>query len=542
MKKFLALMCAAVMLLSCLAGCGNSNKETTAAPTDKGTEAPGTEAPGTDAPTDAPETSVYPLDTDVKLTYWSSLSSTITAYTDNFGNTDFAKTLAERTGVEVEYIHPAAGTTNAIQLLLTEKNLPDMIEADWKALGAELSIEDGAIIRLNELIDQYAPNFKKYLEENPDIAKQIKTDDGTIYCFPFIRGDARLQISKGFLIRQDWLKELNLEMPETIADLEKVLIAFRDQKGAEFPFSARSCKANILGLFSTVNGFYLEDGKVVYGPLTDNYKTALETVRRWYAEGLIDPNYGAVTADVLNSNVLTGKTGVTVNTGGGGLGGWLDSMEGQEFGMVGMPYTALSENEPVSYFPVDLPYVGLGSVAISTSCKNPELVVQWLDYAYGEEGHLLYNFGVEGETYEVKDGEYVYTDLIKNNPNGLNMSQAMSNYFRSSMSGPFVQDKGYIDQFYYREGQQIALDNWTKNLETAYKNTLPAISLTTDEKEERTAIMTEVEKLEKALFTSIMKGTEPLEAYDTFVEKVKALNIERAIEITEAALARYNAR
>ncbi|MBQ6876470.1 MAG: hypothetical protein IJN46_09615, partial [Lachnospiraceae bacterium] len=74
------------------------------------------------------------------------------------------------------------------------------------------------------------------------------------------------------------------------------------------------------------------------------------------------------------------------------------------------------------------------------------------------------------------------------------------------------------------------------------KNTLPAISLTTDEKEERTAIMTEVEKLEKALFTSIMKGTEPLEAYDTFVEKVKALNIERAIEITEAALARYNAR
>ena len=41
-----------------------------------------------------------------------------------------------------------------------------MIEADWAALGAEKNIAEGAIIPLNDLIDKYAPNFKKYLEEN----------------------------------------------------------------------------------------------------------------------------------------------------------------------------------------------------------------------------------------------------------------------------------------------------------------------------------------------------------------------------------------
>ena len=53
-KKIVSLMLIAGMILSMLAGCGDQNKETTAAPTDKGTEADGTEAPGTDAATDAP--------------------------------------------------------------------------------------------------------------------------------------------------------------------------------------------------------------------------------------------------------------------------------------------------------------------------------------------------------------------------------------------------------------------------------------------------------------------------------------------------------
>ena len=546
MKKFLALMCATTMMLT---ACGApqsgdvADDSSSVVPSSSQTES----SVATPDPTEAPVVEVYPLQTNVKLTYWSSLSSTITAYTDNFGNTDYAKELSKRTGVAVDYIHPADGATNAMQLMLTEKVLPDLMEADWNSYGPDKALTEGSIIALNDLIDQYAPNFKKYLDENPDIKKLISTADGTIYCFPFIRGNDRLLISKGMLIRQDWLDELGLAMPETVADLEKVLIAFRDQKGAEIPMTERSNKANILGLFSTSSDFYLENGKVVYGPLTDNYKTALETLRRWYAEGLLDPNYGANSKQVLESNVLTGKSGVTFNTGGGGLGGWLDTAaaQGIEFNMVGAPYTAISADQPVTYFPIDSPYVGGGSVAISTSCKNPEIAVQFLDYAYGEEGHILCNFGTEGVSYDVVDGKMVYNDNIYNNPNGLTSSQAMSNYFRASLNGPFVQDAGYIDQFYYRPGQQTALDNWTKNIEVVKQNTIPAAVKsyrTAEENEEYTNILVEIQKLEKAMFANVLKGIEPMEAYDKFVQDCKALKVDRVIAIDQAAYDRYMAQ
>src|SRR5699024_197903 len=46
--------------------------------------------------------------------------------------------------------------------------------------------KQGTFIELNDLIDDYAPNLKAILEENPDIEKAITFPDGNIYSFPTI--------------------------------------------------------------------------------------------------------------------------------------------------------------------------------------------------------------------------------------------------------------------------------------------------------------------------------------------------------------------
>lgn len=64
--------------------------------------------------------------------------------------------------------------------------------------------------------------------------------------------------------------------------------------------------------------------------------------------------------------------------------------------------------------------------AITSACKNPEAAVKFLNYGYTEEGYMLYNYGIEGETYN-RTGETVtyngieyplveYTDKMMNNP------------------------------------------------------------------------------------------------------------------------------
>lgn len=97
--------------------------------------------------------------------------------------------------------------------------------------------------------------------------------------------------------------------------------------------------------------------------------------------------------------------------------------------------------------PVSAPFPGCGA-AITSSSRNIEFAVKYLDFFYGEQGHLLSNFGVEGESYTTVDGKSIYTEAITKNENGLSMSQAMAMYQRAYSSGPFIQDVGYIEQYY----------------------------------------------------------------------------------------------
>lgn len=488
--------------------------------------------------------SKYPIETEIDLTYWGSLPTAVSTVYNNLGETEFAKNLEENTGVNVEYIHPAAGQEDtSLSLMIASDNLPDMIETNWLKYGggAKKSIEEEVIIPLNDLIDKHAPNLKKFLEENPEIDKMVKTDDGDYYVFPFIRPEERLLISAGNLVRNDWLEELGLKEPETVAELEAVLTAFKEKKGATAPLSFRpSYRSRFLGNFSTSAGFYMEDGKIVYGPMTENYKVAVETMKKWYDNGLLDPNFVSADDTAITSNVLNGKTGVTVQSGGGGLGTWLDNMNGKEWSMTGMPFTKISDETP--FFQIDNPYPGYGSVAITTACENPELAVRWLDYAYSQEGYVLYNFGTEGISCEKTDDGYKFTDNIFNNPDGLTMAQAMSKYFKSSTSGPFVQSGDYIDQFYYRPQQQKALDAWTKNIDKVKNRNLPPISMTEDEAKEYAEIIAEVSAYEAKMFTAFVLGTSPMSEYDKFTAELEKLNIGRAVELQEAALKRYNKR
>lgn len=521
-KRVLALLCAGMMLLS---GCGGNGG-------------------GSEVVSDF-DFNGYPMENAPKMTYWMGINANMSLAVDNAGKTEFAKELAKRTGVEVEYIHPVAGQeATALGLLIASGDMPDMIEYSWAGYngGGQKNVDEGVIIALNDYIDKYAPNFKKYLEENPEIDKMIKTDDGTYYAFPFIRGDDRLLISTGPVYRRDWAEKANLDAPKTVADIEKILVAYKDQ-GVKKPLSVTSGGLrSFMQNFSTTEGFYLQDGKVVYGPLTDAYKNALTTYNKWYKEGLLDQNYISVDDATIKAQVLNGETGMAFTSGGGGLGAWLDTMEakGEAFDMVGFTNTAVGEvGEEDAYYAVESNYPGYGSVAITTSCENPAAAVAFLDYGYSEEGNLLYNFGIEGVSYEVKDGECIFTDLINKNPDGLTQASAMTMYIRSSTAGAFVQDRGYIDQFYGRENQQQTLDAWLADVDTVKKNNLPKYTMTTEENEEYAEIMTEISTYVQEERDKFVTGQNSLDNLDKFIKNLKDLGIERAIEIVQAACDRY---
>ena len=81
--------------------------------------------------------------------------------------------------------------------------------------------EQGIFIPLNDLIDQYAPNFKRILEEDPDLKRGLTMPDGNIYSFPRIFDPNFKSVLAGWKlwINQDFLDVLDMEEPETLDDL-----------------------------------------------------------------------------------------------------------------------------------------------------------------------------------------------------------------------------------------------------------------------------------------------------------------------------------
>lgn len=487
----------------------------------------------------------YPIETDVELTYWLGLNTNVSSTASNLGDTVYAQKMQEKTGVKVKYIHPALGQeSESFSLMVASNELADIVEHTWfNALGgASNSIADKVICDLTPMMETYAPNLSRYLKENPDIDKLVKTDEGQYYAFPNLRSGDKLTLTSGPILRQDWLDELGLQAPETLDEWETVLKSFRDEKSATAPLSIN--KGNKSLLFSMTNAaydFYVDGDSMKFGSAEPEFKEALIVLNRWFSEGLLDNNYTMTDTNLLDSNMLNGKSGATIASGGGDMGKWLSTKgDDSSYKLLAVPYPQVSKDAKNRFIPVGHRYASWNCAAISTACKYPELACKYLDYSYGEEGHMLNNFGVEGVSYTMENGEPVYTEEVMNNAEGLTMGQAMGKYMRSNYGGPFVQDERYIEQYYTRDAQKAALTAWHSNTEEAKKTVYPAMSHTVDENAELSTIVSELQKCRDENTAAFISGIRPISEYEDFVKELEKLKLSRALEIENAALARFN--
>ena len=98
-----------------------------------------------------------------KYTYWVGLDSNVAHTHTSFSELMMYQEMTKRTGVEIEFIHPASGSTGteAFQILMSSGDYPDMIEYNWATYtgGPDQAISDGVIISLNSYMEKYAPNY-----------------------------------------------------------------------------------------------------------------------------------------------------------------------------------------------------------------------------------------------------------------------------------------------------------------------------------------------------------------------------------------------
>ena len=478
-----------------------------------------------------------------KLTYWMALDTTTATQYTSFADTEIGKALVENTGVEVEYIHPPTGQSpEKFNIMMAQNDLPDIVEAEWTGYpgGMGNAIDQNKVINLAEHLDK-APNFKKYLDENPEIKKLVSTDDGEIIGFPFIRGDRFLYTSAGPMLRKDWLDDLGLEVPETIDEWETVLTAFKNEKGAKAPlsfvFNSFIQYGPFVGAYGITAGYYVADGKIKYGPAEPAFKDFLIKMNDWYKKGILDSAIATQDGKGVNANILNGASGATVNSCGGGMGTYLAAATEEGFDLVAAPYPVLNKGEKPEFGQANLPVTGLFA-AITTSCKDIDKAIKYLDYAYSEEGSMLFNFGIEGASYEMVDGYPKYTELITDNPEGKSMVESMAPYMRSASSGPFVQDKRYMEQYAKLPQQKQALEVWVNT--NGYEHLVPHIY--PENPSELAKVETSIKTYYQEMAAKFIMGIEPIDNFDNYVAELNKRGLEDLLKAKQAAYEKYLVR
>ncbi len=340
----------------------------------------------------------------------------------------------ELTGIHLIDETSGKNTTDyneAINLLLAKGDMPDIVGGHRVKQPFNEFGPQGAFVPLNDLVAEHAPNIKAFFDARPELWSSIAAYDGNVYYIPYLPDG---KYGRAWFIRQDWLDKLGLEQPQNVDELYEVFKAFRDNdpngNGVqdEIPYFGRDWEEvlRLLTLWDartsgsdTYHDFYVKDGKIAHPYSQEAYRDAMANLAQWYKEGLIDAEIftrGSSSRDYLLGENLGGATHDWFASTSGYNVALADKVDGFNFIPFLPPASAngvrMEEHRRIPVKP--------DGWAISHTNENPVETIKYFDFWFTEQGSLLANFGIEGQTYDMVDGEPIYKDEVLNSGRAVN--------------------------------------------------------------------------------------------------------------------------
>lgn len=461
-------------------------------------------------------------------------------------NMHFFQDMEKLTNIKFEYKEvPSDAFAQKKNLAFASMELPDIFFAGRLTETDEVTYgKAGLLIPLEDLIDKYAPNLKKLMDENPNIKKSITTGDGHIYALPQI-GNVPRDLCDKIWINAKWLDNLGLKMPETVDELYAVLKAFKENdpngngKADEIPFSSTGINYNMMYNFGIVDSrFNNNNGKIEYAPMTNNYKECLRFMKKLYSEGLLDNEFLTQTSQQMTAKGNEGRIGM-FSAADAFL---VVKTEDDENYKPLPPLTSDVHSEKVWGKSSG---INRGRFAITKNNKYPEATMRWIDYLYSEEGGILATSGREGEDWQWTDD--TKTSWTRYKPDGMNAEEYRAGFVTPASGSvvPCYYDKTYVLKQLlkpmYENGPVNRLD---KDVEEAYvpywKDFYPLVYHSEENEKKLETMKTDITTYVEQMDAKFITGVENIDGkWSDYINKLKTMKVDEMIRIYQEAYDGY---
>lgn len=525
-RKSWVLLLLAAMVVSLLSGCGGSENDGKQG----AGEGPSSEVKKEGFPIVEEPINLTMMAPDVGLQNWKDMA--VLQEMEKLTNIHFTYNNAPKDSFETKK-----------NLVFASGEYPDVFYAAGLTPAEQMNYgEQGILIPLEDLIENYAPNFKKVLEEYPDVRKSITAPDGHIYSLPVIEFN-QPWYRNPLWYNGDFLKKLNMgKLPETTEELYTYLKRVKEEdangngQADEIPLSSastpslRDIRTWLLGAFGIYEEeIYVDDQDVVhYTPLEEGYKEYLVFLNRLWAEDLLDHESFSQTAEQKKAKAQNNQVALFSDWHAYMTLGGDQSTEDPMFvpvksDMVDKP--AIAKNKGVT----------TGAFAISNTNPAPEASMRWVDYLYSYEGALLFNKGPEGILWEYTDKENRVKQYLPV-PNGEDREDYRAtltpNY---GIPAPTIS----IDDIY--KGLKADFEVWvdneskTKLLDQGARIPFPTLFLTSEQQAEVTTLTSDLTTYVRQMEAKFVTGAEPMSNWDNYVATVKKMGGDRMQQIYQEA-------
>lgn len=448
----------------------------------------------------------------------------------------------------------------ALEVVISDKNIPDVLVVNGRDNLMKL-VESGMIADLTEVYEQCTTDtIKEMYQSYGDTLLESCTFNGKLYAFP------NAEIDDGAMmlwLREDWIKDLGLEEPETMEEAMEVVKAFVESDVAgDGETVGLACSTGLIAgsdetygvdaiftKFGSVpeNWILNDEGQVEYGSLTEETKEALGYLNYLYNEKILDSRFLLRKTENIDELVREGKCGAI-------FGRWwapnnpLIYSYNEDNTAEWKPFYLTSEEEnKVQTF---ISYDDWMYVVVRKGYEHPEIVGKYIsaifDYSryednqYAREVNEYFSINVDPTArpmninVDYKDGLY---------RSGQNIRKALTNEISiTELSGL---EKSYYDTCRsFVDGSLTTANGWAAYVsriiaveELLSKETTPENALSMGEAEGE--IPQKLQDLERETFLQIIVGEKPLDCFELFVEQWYS---EGGVQLTEEVKEGYESR
>ncbi|MCL2833583.1 MAG: hypothetical protein FWD78_10475 [Treponema sp.] len=314
-------------------------------------------------------------------------------------------------------------------------------------------------------------------------------------------------------------------------------IPYSDRNNGNSIFNSTYGAFGIGSLGNTQFGNYIDlgdDNRIRLFAITDNFRQQLEWLNKLYNNGYLDPEM--FTQDIPT---FTAKGEQDL------IGSFFANGSPEIIGAKNMDdfITAPPPKGPSgkAVFNNTGPTFSIGSFVISRQNKFPAETMRWVDYYYGYEGTLLIWLGEEGVSYvKNSDGSLSITDLIRNNPNGLNQPQSIGQYAIGWAGGGCPTFA--TEEMERARLNPIVFDSYEVIKPYIGLKAMPILSFTTEEQDQLNPLISDIVTYIDESKVQFVTGRRPLSQWDAYVRDLKNMGADRYVALYQASWDRYSGK